>query len=218
MGGQGSIRWKYRGDYVPPLTISEATEIRLSRLLRRLCPQEGRCLEGRLDSTSAGPVDFSIDGTSWPVTVFLRFSDRLRAAGLALPNDTSLWMLATEPTYGGTRWWFACPVCGGRCGAIYWVPPGYRRRHGLPWACRRCQALVYPSQLESKGDRALRRLRKVLGRAGATYSPFLLPRRRPKGMHKRTFDRLYARAATAFATAAGSRRSAQVLRKGTLWG
>jgi hypothetical protein len=59
-----------------------------------------------------------------------------------------------------------CPACGHRCGAIYCLPRGHFRSHGMIWACRRCQRLVYPSQREGKGERALRRLRTVLRRAG----------------------------------------------------
>jgi hypothetical protein len=218
MGGKGSTRWGYRGDYVPPLTIHEASEIRARGLFRQQPPQIGRSVEGRLEASTVGPVDFTIDGTNWPVTVRLRFSESLRAAGLALPEDTSLWLLPTQPTYGGERWWIVCPACGRRCGAVYLVPRGRCRQHGMLWACRRCQALVYPSQHEAKGDRALRKLRTVLHHAGAAWSPFLLPRHRPKGMHRRTFDRLCAQAEIAFcAAAAASNRSARVLRTGTLW-
>lgn len=121
MGGRGSTRWRYRGDYVPPLTINEATEIRASGIFRELRPQEGRALGGQIGSSRAGPVDFTIDATSCPVTVFLRFSQLLRAAGIPVPADTSVWVLPTQPTYGGERWWFVCPACGRRGGAIYCV-------------------------------------------------------------------------------------------------
>lgn len=49
MGGKGSTRWGYRGDYVPPLTIDEATEIRASRLFRQQPPELGRSVGGRLE-------------------------------------------------------------------------------------------------------------------------------------------------------------------------
>lgn len=218
MGGRGSTRWGYRGDYVPPLTIHEATEIRTSRLWRQQPPQIGRSVEGRLQASSVGPVDFTIDGTCSPVTVSLRFSESLRASGLSIPNDVTFWLIHTDPTFGGERWWIVCPPCGRRCAAIYLVPPGYIRQHGMPWACRRCHRLIYPTQREGKGDRALRRLRSILHRADAAWIPFVLPRRRPKGMHQRTFDRLYGEALAALAAAAGaSSRTARVLRTGALW-
>jgi hypothetical protein len=166
VGGKGSTRWGYRGDYVPALTTHDAIEVRSTRLFHVVRPQEGRCLAGRLESSACGPLEFKIDGTSWPVTVRLYFSPQLRTAGVSLPNDTSLWLLPTQPTYGGERWWFVCPACGRRRGAVYLVPLGYYRQHGMPWACRGCQGLVYSSQRQGSGDRALRKLRKVLHRAG----------------------------------------------------
>lgn len=53
MGGRGSTRWNYRGDYVPPLTIVEAMEIRASSLFKVLCPQEGRRQDAQLSCSSA---------------------------------------------------------------------------------------------------------------------------------------------------------------------
>lgn len=92
MGGRGSTRWGHRGDYVPPLRISEATVIRVSWLFRELHPQEGTALVGRIPSSSATPVDFTIDAKSLPATVFFRFSEAIRAAGMTLPADTNLWL------------------------------------------------------------------------------------------------------------------------------
>ena len=132
MGGRGSTRWGYRGDYIPPLTTHDAIEIRASRLFRRHPPEVGRSFEGHLDGSSVGPVDFTIDGTCRPVTVNLRFSERLRAGGVAIPVDVSFWLIATDATYGGKRWWLVCPPCGRRCGAIYLVPRGRIRQHGMP--------------------------------------------------------------------------------------
>jgi hypothetical protein len=215
VGGRGSTRWGYRGDYVPRPGIEEAFELRASRLLRSLHPHSGRCLTGQVDSAGLGPLEVKVDGSSWPITAFLCFSKRLRAAGLSLPEDTSIWLLPTQPTYGGERWWFLCPACGCRCGAVYHL--GHMRSE-LAWACRRCLRLVYPSQREGKGERALRRLRKVLRRAGETWSPFCLPRRRPKGMHRKKFHHLSLEATEAFMTAASNRRTARVLKEGRLWG
>jgi hypothetical protein len=62
-----------------------------------------------------GPVEFTLDGSSWPITLSLFFSDQLQAAGLLIPNDVTFWILPTQPTYGGERWWLVCPACGERC-------------------------------------------------------------------------------------------------------
>ncbi|HSF66289.1 MAG TPA: hypothetical protein VLA67_02560 [Nitrospiraceae bacterium] len=42
--------------------------------------------------------------------------------------------------HGGKRPWFVCPTCRRRVGVLY---------HGLPFRCRICCQLVYPSQYRS---------------------------------------------------------------------
>jgi hypothetical protein len=54
---------------------------------------------------------------------------------------------------GGSRWWWACPGCGRRCGLLYLLP-------GLPrLACRVCHRLTYRSQRHPR-----RRTRRRAGR------------------------------------------------------
>jgi hypothetical protein len=95
--------------------------------------------------------------------------------------------------------------------------------HGKDWwewfaAWPIVAGLVYPSQREGAGDRALQTLRKVLGRAGAHVESVHAASVSSQGNASKTFERLYAKATAAFLTAAGSRRRAQVLRKRILWG
>src|SRR5262249_45115848 len=47
---------------------------------------------------------------------------------------------STRPHYGGTRWWFVCPVTGERVGRLH-LPPdasqfASRVHHGLTYACQ----------------------------------------------------------------------------------
>jgi len=44
---------------------------------------------------------------------------------------------------GGNRVWFSCPHCGERIAILYLTADGFR--------CRKCSALVYPSQYPSRG-------------------------------------------------------------------
>lgn len=58
-----------------------------------------------------------------------------------------LMKLTTTPcNYGSIRYWFTCPVCGGRCRVIYW-----QGQYDY-WACRKCLKLVYRSQQATKSD------------------------------------------------------------------
>ena len=53
---------------------------------------------------------------------------------------------------GGKRPWFVCPTCRRRVGLLY---------HGLPFRCRVCCQLVYPSQYRSRNQSYGRRVRMV---------------------------------------------------------
>ena len=63
--------------------------------------------------------------------------------------DYKVALQTTHPNYGGTRWWFTCPLvingrpCSRRVGKLY-LPPG-----GRYYGCRACYDLTYTSCQES---------------------------------------------------------------------
>ena len=94
--------------------------------------------------------------------------------------------------FGGTRPYFICPgvvngiACGRRVAKLY--GPG---RYFL---CRHCYRLAHASQSEDKMDRTLRRANKIRQRLGGDpgmAEPFPP---KPKGMWRRTYERLSERA------------------------
>ena len=92
-------------------------------------------------------------------------------------------IVRTKCHYGGARAWFLCPAggCGRRVAILY----GDRF-----FACRHCYQLTYESQTGSAQGRSLFRaagIRRRLGGSGDMRVPFPP---RPKGMHRRTYDRL----------------------------
>jgi hypothetical protein len=90
----------------------------------------------------------------------------------------------TPCNYGGFRTWFRCPArgCGRRTATLF---------GGRIFACRRCYGLAYESQRQSWHDRAGDRAQKVLDRLKADeYTIFDPLPQRPKGMHRRTYERL----------------------------
>ncbi len=106
------------------------------------------------------------------------------------------WQSVEEPVpivrvpcrFGGTRPYFICPgvvngvTCGRRVAKLY--GPG---RYFL---CRHCYRLAHASQSEGAWDRALRRantIRMRLGGDPGMAAPFP---ERPKGMWRRTYERL----------------------------
>ncbi|MDR6537287.1 hypothetical protein [Variovorax soli] len=83
-----------------------------------------------------------------------------------------------EPTscgFGGSRTWFACPVCSRRIAVLY-------MRSGR-FACRTCQRVAYSSQSEDWIGRVWRRQAGLERHLGENWT-------RPKGMHQTTHDRL----------------------------
>lgn len=58
---------------------------------------------------------------------------------------------------GGKRPWFACPTCQRRVGVLY-------HADGLPFRCRTCCDLAYPSQYQSRDQSYGRQLRGISDR------------------------------------------------------
>ena len=81
---------------------------------------------------------------------------------------------------GGLQTWFRCPTCARGFYRFYF--------RNLSWACRECHRLGRAQDRENPRQRNQRRLRKLDRR--------LLPcgvaseLKRPRGMHRTTFDRL----------------------------
>ncbi len=98
-------------------------------------------------------------------------------------HDYKIRLSTTSPNYGGKRWWFHCPAarCGKRVGVLFM---------GNIFACRHCYNIAYPSQNESPAQRMLSRAQKIqqqLGGSGCMDELVI----RPKGMHKKTFERKF---------------------------
>jgi hypothetical protein len=128
----------------------------------------------------------------------------------------------TACNYGGERPWWLCPECGRRCAVLYLVRLSPRVDANSPfiaalavlesnWSeatpapdgcetrglvqCRVCSELTYTSSQASRWIRKGRKANKLRQRIdwphGAPYPV------RPRGMHRRTFERLLAQYAAA---------------------
>jgi hypothetical protein len=90
----------------------------------------------------------------------------------------------TRCNYGGARAWFRCPSreCDRRVAILYL---------GSIFACRHCYQLAYSCQREPPHYRAINRAQAILeklGGSGNMCEPFP---KKPKGMHWRTYARLF---------------------------
>lgn len=92
--------------------------------------------------------------------------------------------------YGGQRPYFACPgvvngvVCRRSVTKLYSV--------GKYYVCRHCGRLSYSSQSEDSCDRALRRANRIKQRLGGDPGLAASMPVRPKGMWRKTYERLQA--------------------------
>ena len=133
-----------------------------------------------------------------------------RAAGDWTPMEYAVPLDWTACTYGGSRPWFICPAtgCGRRVAKLYLGGSGV-------FACRHCYRLAYDCQRETADDRATRRAETIRQRLGWEAGILNFPGRRPKGMHRRTFERLKGRHdAFVSASVAGMARRLRLVEKG----
>ncbi len=95
----------------------------------------------------------------------------------------------TPCNFGGFRPWFLCPgvvngiPCGRRVAILY--GPGHY------FLCRHCHDLSYESQNERGGTSALHKCRKIRRKLGGTANLIEPFPEKPKGMHHRTYWRLF---------------------------
>src|SRR5688572_27325663 len=100
MGGRGSTRWAHR---INRETTIDLVAIWASRVLRGMSSSE-RSTIGHLPATGTGPLDFIVEIARGRGTLHLFYS--VMNGGILEARQYSLWLLPTEPHYGGRRWWF----------------------------------------------------------------------------------------------------------------
>lgn len=116
-------------------------------------------------------------------TLALKYTVTDNASGEARDYTQRIHLSYTQPHYGGKRWWMHCPVNGQRVGKLY-MPPGAET-----FASRAVWRLGYKSQRVTQRDAAFERLFRLQKKLGCPQG-WEMPIRRPKGMHRRTYERL----------------------------
>ena len=181
MGGYGSGR--------PPMYRTNMVEDCLSLDANYLHRQ------GSLRNGSAGSLQWSSNGRKLSSVGFRMEGDRLtldyryRSSGGEWECVKEFVRVVHNPCrFGGTRPFFICPgvvndtVCGRRVVMLY--------ADGTYYFCRHCYSLKYSSQYENSWDRLMTRANKIRERLGSEWGMESILPPRPKGMWRRTYERL----------------------------
>jgi hypothetical protein len=105
-------------------------------------------------------------------------------------------LVCTRCHLGGARPWFRCGasvgsrLCGRRVAKLY-------LRDAPVFACRLCCGLAYRSQRDNPRHRAISRAQKLRLRMGGSANLCERLPEKPRGMHRRTFYKLFNKAAEA---------------------
>lgn len=86
----------------------------------------------------------------------------------------------TPCNYGGARDWLVCPKCHRRVTTLY----------GIPFICRHCRHLAYPTTRMGELDLMTERMDKIRDKLKWEQGILNGNGSRPKGMHKKTYARL----------------------------
>lgn len=140
MGGFGSTRW---GWHTKADTAEESLVLDVADLSRKGFLPRGASRTFSLAWTAGartrGSVQLEVNTLDGMPRIRLSYNWRDQ------PMDYLVELLETEPNYGGSRWWFRCPLsrngisCSRRVGKLF-LPPGAR------WfGCRKCYGITYAS-------------------------------------------------------------------------
>ena len=165
--GAGRPGWRRKCEHSIALDIRD--------LQRRQLLRPGHRFQWTLTTTLGDPAgSVGITAYDWSLTLSYPWTP---PGGDPQRIECELRFARTPCNYGGTRPWFICPKCHGRCAVAY-----FSRARGQ-YACRKCLNLAYKSESLSPLDRLWRKQAKLEGRLGPD-------REKPKGMQWRTVDRI----------------------------
>jgi hypothetical protein len=184
MGGVGSGNW-YRFD--KKITTGECHGVDVRYLHREdlLKPGNWFSLRWSRAGRQTGSIRGAVEGNARPERLILLYCQRNAPGGEWQDVRESVPLAWTACNFGGERPWFICPRMGcGRRVAILYGPGKY-------FLCRHCYDLVYESQRENRMYRALHKAQAIRERLGGSANMMEPFPERPKGMHWRTYERLW---------------------------
>ena len=181
MGGLGSGRPSGSGRH----TVEACRSIDVNRLHREGCLRAGsiaNCQWSR-DGDKVTPTNMRAERDR------LHLTYRVRIGGGEWEDvNETVRIVRTPCRFGGARPYFVCPGVVNGTACVRRVAKLYGP--GRYFVCRHCYRLAHASQSEDAQRRSMRRASKIRQRLGGnagTASPFLP---KPKGMWRRTYERL----------------------------
>jgi hypothetical protein len=184
MGGVGSGNW-YRFDKKTTTDECDSVDVRYLHREELLKPGRWFSLRWSRAGRETGSIRGAVERSDRPKHLLLFYRHR--------SGPGNEWEDVREPvsfewtacTFGGERPWFTCPGAGcDRRVAVLYGPGRY-------FLCRHCYDLVYESQRENGMHRALRRAQAIRERLGGSPNMTKPFPEKPKGMHWKTYDRLW---------------------------
>jgi hypothetical protein len=184
MGGVGSGN-SYRFDKKTTTDETHGVDVRYLHRNGLLKPGGWFTLRWSRGERETGSIRGAVMGEEKPERVNLIY--RYRSGPGSEWEDVSepVSLTWTACNFGGGRPWFICPGAGcGRRVALLYGPKKY-------FLCRHCYDLVYESQRENEMHRALRRAQAIRERLGGSANMTKPFPGKPKGMHWKTYERLW---------------------------
>jgi hypothetical protein len=184
MGGEGSGNW-YRFD--KKITTGECHGVDVRYLHREGLLKPGRRFSLRWSRAGreTGSIGGAVEGSDRPMQILLFYRHRSGPGGEWEDVQEPVPLTWTACNFGGERPWFICLGAGcGRRVAVLYGPGRY-------FLCCHCYDLVYESQRENEMHRALRRTQTIRERLGGSANMMEPFPEKPKGMHWRTYERLW---------------------------
>jgi len=176
MGGSGSGNWCRWSNQT---TLDEVKKIDIRKLKKW----------GYLNSYRSGVISWSCnDEPSGNINIYsyhdcIKLKYKAREYGSEWASiEQTINIVSTPCHYGGERKWLECPHCKRRMGILC--------IYGTRFYCRHCNGLSYASSNESKHERLIRKKHKLGERIFEHYE-YGEGWGKRKGMHQKTFDRLY---------------------------
>ena len=184
MGGVGSGNW-HRFDKKTTTDECHSVDVRYLSWGSLLEPGRWFSLRWSRAGRETGSIRGAVEGSDRPERVLLLYRHSSGAGDEWEDMQEPVSLDWTGCNFGGQRPGFVCPGagCGRRVALIYGL--------GRYFLCRHCYDLVYESQRENEMHRALRRAQAIRERLGGSANMTKPFPERPKGMHWKTYERLW---------------------------